>query len=204
MLVACHVSDDGRRRRGDECLLDALGLQRRLEGFELGAQDVLALVAHRPGADGAARRGHVRLPFYLRRQPHGRSQWVVLRVEVGEVYAVLPHRQDRGCVAGLPDGRGQALQPVVEVTEEAGLALLSVTRHVHAGRLLTRHDVPDRRAYVRRKRLFIERLACFLGAHGPHDRGRAHQAAHVRGQDTVSAAPHRDPPSLRAARSRLC
>src|SRR5262249_59780271 len=117
-----------------------------LEVGDVGLDQHLALVADRAVADRAAATGRTGGAGHLGREPHRRGERVVLRVERGEVPAVLAGDLGGERLTRAEAGRGQAGEAGVEGAGEGRLRPLAVAGGVDARRRLGAPPPPGRPA----------------------------------------------------------
>ncbi len=177
MLVRRRSLDVRRRDRRHERLGGADALERRLERIEVGLELGLALVGDRAGAD------HECAPA-PRTDLLGDGRLII----VGKVsrLARVGERARPRALAFLEAG-----EALCGIGDEARLAHLAVADDIEPGRGLLAHALRHRALHARRIGLFVDGLAVHAREHQLEQVVGARQAAHMGGQDTVSAQMHR-------------
>jgi hypothetical protein len=84
----------------------------------------------------------------------------------------------------------EAREPLIDVGEEARLALLAVADHVHADLVLAAHNLSDLRGDAPGEGLLVVGLACLLGRQHLEEVVGAGEAAAVGGQDALGTQLH--------------
>ncbi len=182
-LVVFVDADAGRRCRRQEHVMvrHALGLGGRLEAVDVVLQKPLAAVAHGAGADDRHDRHH-------RAAHHGFLE--ILRVVFGEGGDLLLEQEHL-----LVRARLEPVEPLANVSEEAGLGKLPVSDDVDAAVDLAGDAIGDRRGEHPVVGHVIVWLAAVFRLHHVEQRVRARQAADMRRHDAIGVLLDRHRPS---------
>ena len=173
VLVRAHAA---RRHRGHEDIRGRESGQGRREIVDVPAHRLVSAIAHRPRARELDAAGD-------RAAGHGMAE--VLLVVLREGGHLGGPARRASTAPGLETG-----QPLVDVREEAGLALLAVGRNVDAALDLPADDLGDGAPDPAGVGVVVVRLAGDLRLHQVEEVVRARQAAAVSGEDPIRAPGH--------------
>src|SRR5512145_707116 len=184
VVLVLAVGNHARRCRDrQESLDDASALERRLEVRDVALHFGLAGVTDRPHAHGLPDRGE-----RGRRRPARAVELVIELVKAGAVGSARNARRifERAAL--------EAAQPLQRVLRPADrLAELAITGHIDAGLGLLAHNFFNRAREAAAVGRLVVGLAALLCADKRQQALRPDQAADVRGENSLVAAPHYRP-----------